>query len=61
MYENCGSPAPKVQCTIEQYFDLSKLDDRVREFIISPRYTGRVMCYDEDDRHSEKDHMWEEY
>lgn len=61
MSENCSSPAPKVQCTIEQYFDLSKLDDGVREFIISPRYTGRVMFHDEDDERSENDCMREEY
>ena len=35
-----GSPAPKEQCTIDQYFDASKLDDGVKEFIIAPRYTG---------------------
>lgn len=48
-----GSPAPKVQCNIEQYFDASKLDDRVIEFIISPRYTGRMVFHNEDDERSE--------
>lgn len=38
-----GSPAPKVQCAIDQYFDSSKLDDEVKEFIIAPRYTGRMV------------------
>lgn len=44
-----GGPAPKVQCTIDQYFDPSKLDDRVVEFIISPRYTGRMVFNVEND------------
>ena len=56
-----GSPAPKVQCTIDQYFDFSKLDDSVREFIIAPRYTGRMVFNVEYDRRSEKDCMQEEY
>ena len=38
-----GSPAPKAQCNIDQYFDASKLDGRVKEFIIAPRYTGRMV------------------
>lgn len=60
MFENSGNPASKVQCTIDQYFDISKLSDEVREFIISPRDTGRMWFYDEYDK-SEKDCMWEEY
>lgn len=47
-----GSPATKVQCTIEQYFDVSKLDDGVKEFIISPRYTGRMVFNVENDGRS---------
>lgn len=49
MFGNCGSPATKVPCTIDQYFDPSKLDDRVVEFIISPRYTGRMVFNVEND------------
>jgi len=58
-----GSPADKVQCTNDQYFDASKLDDGVKEFIIAPRHTGRMMFYDEDDRRSEipEDCIQEEY
>lgn len=60
MFENSGKPASKVQCTIDQWFDISKLDG-VKEFIIAPRNTGRMLFYDEDDGRSEKDCMWEEY
>lgn len=56
-----GSPADKEQCTIDQYFDASKLDDGVKEFIIAPRYTGRMVFNDEYDRRSEKDYIQEEY
>ena len=45
-----GSPAPKVQCDIDQYFDSSKLDDGVKEFIIAPRYTGYVVFNVKNDR-----------
>lgn len=57
-----GSPAYKVQCTLDQWFDISKLDE-AKEFIISPRNLGRMVYYDfeEYDTQDEKDALWGGY
>ena len=42
-----GSPAPRFE--------------RSKDFIIALNNIGRMLFYEEDDRRSEKDCMWEEY